>query len=80
VSEKQREATVLILYIIGAILVIYSLLNVGIAVWCMFGGALEAPEAMVVCTDGRLRTFSLEIIAAAGALWGAQALRSGGSK
>lgn len=79
-SEKQRNAVSVVLYLIGAILILYVLLSIGVTIWCMSGYAVS-PRAVEACSDGRIGSFITELIAAAVALYAAGQLRgSNGGK
>lgn len=75
-SQKQREASILILQIIGFIFITVTLVLGGLTVICALG--LEAPNMRNACSNGSLKEVAFTIIGAAGALWGANLMKESG--
>jgi hypothetical protein len=72
-SRQQRDASILILQIIGTILIFVTVMLAGVILICAFG--LEVPNMSARCSDGTPKEVLFTVIGAAGALWGASMMK-----
>ena len=72
-SQKQRDASILILQIIGFIFIFVTVILGALTIICALGW--EAPNMRNACGNGSLKEVAFTIIGAAGALWGANLMK-----
>jgi hypothetical protein len=78
-TQQQKNISILMLYIIGTILILLVLADIGALVFCLWNADTLTGPALEACTSGNIKTFALEIVAAAGALWAAYYIQGGRS-
>jgi hypothetical protein len=72
-SDQQRDASILILQIIGFVMIFITVVLGGLTVVCAMGW--ETPNMSARCGDGSLKEVAFTIIGAVGALWGASMMK-----